>query len=267
LGNVYSLAFIENLMKIFSKSKQINPLSYKSIVPLEISMMQRISSYLLLTLSIVLALTMLLKILKRNVSLPQLTLTSAIIVSYGLSLYYSFLMSTIYIRYYIHFFLIAIPLVFSFRKVELRSLLYFLIAFIVVSKFVSTVYVASNSDRLLSQYTTYISRYEYENLCDFFENSAQSILFADIKTSFTLPIKCNNPNIATRNFKTEFFSYYNGTHNVFKTMENGIFLYTLNYMRNGIYVAGWKYYKPFIVQESDFKGIILNCGSMKLYIK
>jgi hypothetical protein len=108
---------------------------------------------------------------------------------------------------------------------------------------------------------------EYKNLCVFLKNNTIQALFTDLKTSFTLPIICNNPNISPITFKTFFFSYYNESFNVLKPVENGLFLYSSSYMKNGIYLLGWNRYKPFIIQQSDFKGMLLDSGSIKLYMK
>ena len=269
LKDVFSLASIETLTNILSWRGQEDPLSFKFTYPLAISVTQRLSVYLLLILSIVYALLTLLKILKREITLSQLILVSALISSYILSLYYSFLMRTIYLRYYIHFQTIATSLTFRLQK-KLELLLYLSIGFIVVSSLISTIYVASYPNEILSPYTNYVSWNEYQSLCNFLKNSAPTTLFADLKTSFTLPIICNDPNITTHAFKAQFFTYYNETHNKLeiselKTIRNVVFLYASSYGKNGIYMWHWSHYKPFVIHESVFDGIILNSNSVRLY--
>jgi len=267
LEDIYSLVSIENLINVFSRGEQ-NSLSYNFNTPLGISVVQRISLYLLLAMSTTFVVLTLLKIFFKDngVQLPLITLASATLASYILSLYYSFLMSTIYLRYYIYFYIVAIPLFFRTQKTRLRTLLYSLIAFIAVSNLLSTIYVVLNSDTFLSQYTTYFSEHDYDVICNFLKNPTQTAVFSDLKTSFTLPIKCDNPNILVNTFKTEFFFNYNKTHNLLENAKSGIYIYASSYARNGIYLWNWKYYKPFILRESEF-GILLNTGHMKLYIK
>jgi len=268
LEDIYALTTSETLLNILLKKNLNNPLAYDFAVPPWISIIQRISTYLLIILDIVFILILFLKVFKNNASFPQIVLGSALAVSFALSIYYSFLMSTIYLRSYIFFLTIFIPLFFSsFKRGFLRSLVHFVIAFIVISNFIASMYYFSNYDRFLSTYTSYVRTYEYKGLCIFLENTIEQVLFADLKTSFTLPIVCNNPNMTSATFKTNFFSYYNESFNVLKPMENGLFLYDSSYMKNGIYLSGWNYYKPFIVQENDFKGILLSGDSFKLYMK
>jgi len=156
------------------------------------------------------------------------------------------------------------------QKEKLELLLYLSIGFIVVSSLISTIYVSSYPHEILSPYTNYVSWSEYENLCNFLKNAASTMLFADLKTSFTLPIKCSNPNITAYTFKARFFTYYNKTHNKLeiselKIIRNCIFLYASSYGKNGIFMIHWSHYKPFVIHESIFNGIILNSNSVKLY--
>jgi hypothetical protein len=267
LEDIYTLNTIEKLFYLFSK-KSLNPQAYSFTIPLWVSIIQRIYFYLSIILDTAYILILFLKIFKRNVHFSQIVLGSALMSSFVLSLYYSVLVSTIYLRNYIFFFTILIPLVFPFTKRRfLRSIVYLVTASIVISGFITSMYYASNSDTLLSRYTSYVRINEYKNLCAFLENTKEQRLFADLKTSFTLPILCNNPNVLSITFRTDFFSYYNESFNMLKPVENGFYLYASSYMKNGIYLLGWNYYKPFIVQENDFNGTLLNSGSIKLYMK
>lgn len=268
IKDVYMLTSIESLLNIFYKKTLIDPMAFKFNIPLWVSFMQSIYIYLTVILDVIFILAFFVRFFKNNVSFSQIILVSALISSFTLSLYYSFLMSTIYLRNYIFFLTIFIPLVFQSSKLRfLKLLVLSLITLIVLSCFISSMYYALNSERFLSYYTSYVRKDEFKNLCMFFEHTDKEVLYADLKTSFVLPIECNNPNILSTVFKTNYFSYYNETYNLLMPLENGLFLYTSRYTKNSIYLMGWHYYKPFIIYDNDFSGKLMDTGSIKIFKK
>jgi hypothetical protein len=124
-----------------------------------------------------------------------------------------------------------------------------------------------NPNEGFSQFTNYLSEREYLVICDYLKGiSDRPAIYAEYKTAYSLPLKCDNPEVTTRVFKASYFLSLNSTHNILYTVDNGIVLYSQSYASHPIVSSNWCIYKPFVMQ-SAFDGIILNGMSVRLFLK
>jgi hypothetical protein len=184
-------------------------------------------------------------------------------------------MKRLYIRYYIYFLLILVATIVradALREKYFLSKFYVLIytSTIILTMYgaVASVYNPFNSNLIFSQFTSYLSEEEYLTICNYLNYiSNRFIIYADYKTAYTLPLKCENPAITTRIFKPFFFSSFNNTHNILRYVDKGIVFYSLRYLSNPIPLYNWFIYKPFFVQTDSYDGLIFNSGFARLFFK
>jgi len=242
--------------------------------PIYIFILARTSFYFVLILSIGFLSYIMAKMFKNKITLTQLVIASGLLSSFLISAYYTFLMGIIYIRYYLYFQLFLIPLVISSiqeKKYKIKvSVLFayvtlFLIAF---TGMYNTIYSIWNPS-VLSGYTDYLTKEEYMAICNYINIKIEPEyrIIADLKTAFSMPLKCNNINIYATVIEHQFFSYFNISHNIIINITKGIYLYTIKYMQTPIFMLQWAHYKPFIISHASFDGVIYNSGLTTLWIK
>lgn len=207
--------------------------------------------------------------------LPKLIVASFIISVLFVSIIYTLLMHRVYIRYYIYFLLILVAAIvracavrekYSFSKFSV--LIYTSIIILTIYGAVASVYNPFNSNLIFSQFTGYLSEEEYLAICNYLNCiSNRFIIYADYKTAYTLPLKCESPAITTRIFKPSFFSIFNNTHNILRYVDKGIVFYSLRYLSSPILLYNWVIYKPFFVQSDSYNGLIFNSGFASLFFK
>jgi len=273
LRDLARMGFVESLIDIvIYRRVQVldEQLAYSVVYPDWLSMILRISTYLVLLLTVTFIITTVIKaLLGYNVSTPQFIIASSFISSYAVSAYYTFLMSSLYIRYYLFLQIPLLILILSSLKRAVTKLVRVIVCgtiiFTAISGMCNLVYTLSNSDRHLTAYTNYLSNAEYEALCRFIVSETSYPLLADLKTAYSLPVKCD-VSVYAKSFKHRYFEYYSSTHNVLSKIERGVYLYTVNYMRSPIFLLHWRHYKPFIVSDRLFDGLLYNTGSTFLWL-
>jgi hypothetical protein len=182
------------------------------------------------------------------------------------------MMQRIYLRYYIYFqLLVIIAIVYKDYKKFLSRLLRFitLISAVLLTIYgtVALVNTMLNPNERSSQFINYLSEQEYPVICNYLKGiSERTIVYAEYKTAYSLPLKCDNPKITTRVFKASYLSSLNNTHNVLYTADSGIVLYSQSYASYPISLYNWRTYKPFVM-HSTFDGIVLNSMSVKLFLR
>jgi len=233
----------------------------------------RISMYLVLILSIAFIIVTLMKLIRSKAPLEWVIVASSLLSSFLISLHYSFLMNAIYIRSYLYFQVFLIPLlIFSTRenihKVNIVLFLtYGTLILLSLSTMYNTAYSLLNPDAL-SDYTNYLSEEEYPAICNFISSSKLSYnVMADLKTAFSIPVRCNDKDLDVGVFKHQFFLYFNASHNVIMNVTRGTYFYATKYMQTPIFMLFWVLYKPFVVSYASFDGVIYNSGSTTLWIK
>ncbi|MEM1604675.1 MAG: hypothetical protein QW604_04010 [Fervidicoccaceae archaeon] len=186
------------------------------------------------------------------------------------------MMQRIYLRYYIYFQLLAIIAliykdIYKDYKKTLSRLLRFitpiLAVLITIYGTVALVNIILNPSERSSQFINYLSEQEYPVICNYLKAiSERTVVYAEYKIAYSLPLKCDNPKITTRVFKASYFSSLNNTHNMLYTADSGIVFYSQSYASYLISLHNWRIYKPFVMQ-STFDGIILNSMSVKLFLR
>jgi hypothetical protein len=214
------------------------------------------------------------KMFKNKITFTQLVIASGLLSSFLISAYYTFLMGIIYIRYYLYFQLFLIPFVISSiqeKKYKIKVSVLFAYVTLILIAFTgmyNTIYSIWNPS-VLSGYTNYLTKEEYMAICNYINIKIEPEyrIIADLKTAFSMPLKCKNINIYATVIEHQFFSYFNISHNIMINITKGIYLYTIKYMQTPIFMPQWAHYKPFIISHASFDGVIYNSGLTTLWIK
>lgn len=120
----------------------------------------------------------------------------------------------------------------------------------------------------LSAYTNYLLEEEYATICNFIGNRDLVYkIMADLKTAFSIPVRCNNKDLYVVVFEHKFFSYFNASHNIIVNVTKGIYFYHVKYMQTPIFMLSWEHYKPFVISYMLFDGVIYNSAFAALWIK
>jgi len=240
--------------------------------PLFFLIVTRISIYFVLILSIGFTIATLMKLFRNKASPEWFIVTSAFLSSFLISLYYSFLMGVIYIRYYLLFQLFLIPLIIfptgeNVHKANVVLFFTYVTLFLLaLSNIYNTIYSLLNSNTL-SAYTNYLLE-EYATICNFISNRELAYkIMADLKTAFSIPVRCNDKDLYVVVFEHKFFSYFNTSHNIIVNVTKGIYFYPVKYMQTPIFMPSWKHYKPFVISYMLFNGVIYNSAFTTLWIK
>lgn len=248
-----------------------------------IRLLYRLSTTLVLIFSLIFVLEYIIIFLKSDLIHDQqskittkIIVTSSIVSAYIVSINYTLMMQRIYLRYYIYFQLLAIIAliykdIYKDYKKTLSRLLRFitpiLAVLITIYGTVALVNIILNPSERSSQFINYLSEQEYPVICNYLKAiSERTVVYAEYKIAYSLPLKCDNPKITTRVFKASYFSSLNNTHNMLYTADSGIVFYSQSYASYLISLHNWRIYKPFVMQ-STFDGIILNSMSVKLFLR
>uniref|UniRef100_A0A7J2U3X2 Uncharacterized protein n=1 Tax=Ignisphaera aggregans TaxID=334771 RepID=A0A7J2U3X2_9CREN len=275
LKHIADLEFLNTIINIlaYRRIEQDNLMYSPPTLPSFFLVVTKISIYFALILSTAFIIVTLMKLFRNEASLEWFIVSSALLSSFLISLYYSFLMNAIIIRSYLFFQLYLIFLVISSTKENVRKVnavlffTYVALFLLALSNIYGTIYSLTNS-MVLSYYTSYLPEEEYVTICDFIGNRGLEYkIMADLKTAFSIPIRCNDKDLYVVVFEHKFFSYFNSSHNMMINVTKGIYFYTMKYMQTPIYMLFWKHYKPFVISYMLFDGVIYNSAFTTLWIK
>jgi len=248
-------------------------IEYLYFPPEVILFLQRINTYLFILLLFVLIILMINKFLikfnnsYKNIDEGIIMLIFSLVVSCALqSAIYTYLAGKLLILYRYLFivpFIVSLIFIKSAPKKTVTKIYSFLVIIHSLLNFITFMYSLMDV-KILSPKTSYISFSNSQVICQFLSFSDIDVnCFADLKSSLTLPYLCPDIHIRFQPFEHSMFQVYDDYLNALVPTKTGLYIYSAQYSRLGIFMKSWIHVKPFHLVVDPLR--IFDCDKVFIY--